>query len=269
MSFSFFGAISLTAIQYLYTDSKYLYFQEQIVDMWILLQVLSVTSLVLKDLKVLKNRSCRQCLLLASHISHRMTSRQSVRAVAISSGCVSALRQYTNNLRSCGHNFFFSPPSKAVCKAKKKTTWSTEHVAITHSMFIWKRQPPWSATWLCLQNSECSWSTGHIYNSTRLHECDNLAHPHSDLSAPSLIKMSARKCPSLRFLPLMLNQHLSPQPSALWYKRSRGLREINQLLQRYEKHRVRSIQPGIKHLRSNNKSTRGLPRPPECCNTFR
>ncbi|CAB1413075.1 unnamed protein product [Pleuronectes platessa] len=40
-------------------------------------------------------------------------------------------------------------------------------------------------------------------------ECDNLIHPYSDPSAPSLIKLSARKCPSLHFLPLMLNQHLS------------------------------------------------------------
>lgn len=49
--------------------------------------------------------------------------------------------------------------------------------------------------------------------STGLPECDNLIHPFCDPSAPLLIKLSARKCPSLRFLPLMLNQHLSPRQS--------------------------------------------------------
>ena len=35
--------------------------------------------------------------------------------------------------------------------------------------------------------------------------------PLADPSAPRLIKLSARKCPSARFLSLMLNQHLSPR----------------------------------------------------------
>lgn len=137
-------------------------------------------------------------------------------------GCVSALRQYTNNLRS-----LLDIPEKAL----PPISWPTEPWQRSINQDAKKR--------LYLIVATCGYNSSYVYMketgtlvsnfgllptspealgapvaySTGLPECDNLIHPFCDPSAPLLIKLSARKCPSLRFLPLMLNQHLSPRQS--------------------------------------------------------
>lgn len=94
--------------------------------------------------------------------------------------------------------------------------------------------------------------------------CDNLAHPLRD---PWLIKLSARKCPSLRFLPLLLNQHLSSTPISA----AMGTRTQTKLRRPLPSLPWLSGQKSPPHgaaddsnvrLESNNRSAGGFPDPP-------
>lgn len=85
-------------------------------------------------------------------------------------------------------------------------------MAISHTVFTRTRQLPWSAAL-----GSCQASGGFS-----LHQSYAARGYRSAITSPTLsltpplpwpIKLSARKCPSLRFLPLVLDQHLSARQS--------------------------------------------------------
>lgn len=143
---------------------------------------------------------------------------------------------------------------------------SPKSEAITHTVFILKRQLPWSATVGCCQACQRFWSPGWIYNSMWLHDSDNPSQPFPDLFAHFLIKLSGRKCPSLDFLLLMLNQHLSACWSALIFycagsQEVAHLKEINKLFVTIPIPFSSGLNIQYALLRNNNKITRGFPDP--------
>lgn len=157
------------------------------------------------------------------------------------------------------------------CWTTKQNSASALHspksVPITHTMFILKRQSPWSATVVCSWAYKGFWSLSRIYNGTWLHDYDNPSQPFPDLFAHFLIKLSSRKCPLLHFLLLMLNQHLSPPSPAFRFKYPPShvvyahLEEINKLLVTTHIPSSSGLNIQYPHLRNNNKITRGFPDP--------